>query len=359
MKARQIFAVMVKELRQMARDRMTVAMMLGIPTLQLLLFGYAINLDVRNLPAAVADMADSGGSRALVQDLFATGVIQPVAGARTPQELQALLRSGKIKIGIVIPPDFERRRIEGREAMQVIVDGSDTSVQATARQLAQMPLDGRSALQGQISVLPLYNPERRSAVNVVPGLIGVILTMTLVMFTAMAIVRERERGNLELLITTPVSSGELMIGKVLPYIGVGLVQTTVVLLLGVWLFKVPINGSLWGVYGAAMLLIVANLTLGLLVSTAAKTQFQAMQMAFFLFLPSILLSGFMFPFDGMPKVAQWIAEVLPLTHFVRLIRGVILRGANLFELWPDVLALLAFTVVVMSLAILRFRKRLD
>ena len=359
MKARQIFAVMVKELRQMARDRMTVAMMLGIPTLQLLLFGYAINLDVRNLPAAVADMADSGGSRALVQDLFATGVIQPVAGARTPQELQTLLRSGKIKIGILIPPDYERRRIDGREAMQVIVDGSDTSVQATARQLAQMPLDGRSAPQGQISVLPLYNPERRSAVNVVPGLIGVILTMTLVMFTAMAIVRERERGNLELLITTPVSSGELMIGKVLPYIGVGLVQSTVVLLLGVWLFKVPINGSLWGVYGAAMLLIVANLTLGLLVSTAAKTQFQAMQMAFFLFLPSILLSGFMFPFDGMPKAAQWIAEVLPLTHFVRLIRGVILRGANLLELWPDVLALLAFTVVVMSLAILRFRKRLD
>lgn len=273
MKARQVFAVMAKKLRQMARDRMTVAMMLGIPTLQLLLFGYAINLDVRNLPAAVADMADSGGSRALVQDLFSTGVIQPVAGARTPQELQALLRKGGIKIGIVIPPDFERRRIDGREAMQVIVDGSDTSVQAAARQLAQMPLDGRGpgALQGQISVLPLYNPERRSAVNVVPGLIGVILTMTLVMFTAMAIVRERERGNLELLITTPVSSAELMVGKVLPYIGVGLVQATIVLLLGMWLFKVPINGSLWGVYGAAMLLIVANLTLGLLVSTRAQT----------------------------------------------------------------------------------------
>ncbi len=361
MKAQQVFAIMVKELRQMARDRMTVAMMLGIPTLQLLLFGYAINLDVRNLPAAVADMADSGGSRALVQNLFATGVIQPVAGARTPQELQGLLRQGKIKIGIVIPPDFERRRIDGREAVQVIVDGSDTSVQYAARQLAQMPLDERgfSAPQGQISVLPLYNPERRSAVNVVPGLIGVILTMTLVMFTAMAIVRERERGNLELLITTPVSSGELMVGKVLPYIGVGLVQTTVVLLLGMLLFKVPINGSLWGVYAAAMLLIVANLTLGLLISTRAQTQFQSMQMAFFLFLPSILLSGFMFPFDGMPKAAQWIAEVLPLTHFMRLIRGVVLRGANLFELWPDVLALLFFTVVMMSLAILRFRKRLD
>ena len=361
MKARQIFAVMVKELRQMARDKMTVAMMLGIPTLQLLLFGYAINLDVRNLPAAVADLSGTSGSRMLTQDLFATGVIRPVAGVRTPQELQTLLRKGEIKIGIVIPPDFERRRLDGREAVQVIVDGSDTSVQSTARQLAQVPLDGRgfNPSQGQINVLPLYNPERRSAVNVVPGLIGVILTMTLVMFTAMAIVRERERGNLELLITTPVSSGELMVGKVLPYIGVGLVQTTVVLLLGVLLFKVPINGSLWGVYGAAMLLIVANLTLGLLVSTRAQTQFQAMQMAFFLFLPSILLSGFMFPFDGMPKVAQWIAEVLPLTHFVRLIRGVVLRGANLFEMWPDVLALLAFTVVMMTLAILRFRKRLD
>ncbi|RZA34043.1 MAG: ABC transporter permease, partial [Lysobacteraceae bacterium] len=335
------------------------AMMLGIPTLQLLLFGYAINLDVRNLPAAVADMADTGGSRALVQDLFATDVIRPVAGARTPQELQSLLRTGQIKIGIVIPPDFERRRLDGREAMQVIVDGSDTSVQSTARQLALMPLDGRSAAPGQISVLPLYNPERRSAVNVVPGLIGVILTMTLVMFTAMAIVRERERGNLELLITTPVSSGELMVGKVLPYVAVGLVQTTVVLVLGIVLFKVPVNGSLSGVYGAAMLLIVANLTLGLLVSTRAQTQFQAMQMAFFLFLPSILLSGFMFPFDGMPRAAQWIAEMLPLTHFVRLIRGVILRGANLFELWPDVLALIAFTAVMMSLAILRFRKRLD
>ena len=365
MKLQQVFAVMLKEIRQMARDRMTVAMMIGIPTLQLLLFGYAINPDVRNLPAAVADMADTGGSRALVQDLFATGVVRPVAGARTPQELQALLREGKIKVGVLIPPDFERRRIDRREAVQVIVDGSDTSVQATARQLAMMPLDGGDALQASqispasISVLPLYNPRRISAINVVPGLIGVILTMTMVMFTAMAIVRERERGNLELLITTPVSSGELMVGKVLPYIVVGLVQVSVVLLLGAWLFDVPIRGSLAGVYGAAMLLIVANLTLGLLVSTVAKTQFQAMQMAFFLFLPSILLSGFMFPFDGMPKAAQWIAEILPLTHFMRLIRGVVLRGAALVELWPDVLALLAFTAAMMALAILRFRKRLD
>jgi ABC-2 type transport system permease protein len=360
MKLQQILAVMWKEVRQMARDRMTVAMMVGIPTMQLLLFGYAINLDVRNLPAAVADMADTAGSRAFVQDLFATGVVRPVAGARTPQDLQALLHRGDIKVGVVVPPDFERRRIDGREAVQVLVDGSDTAVQAAARQLAMMPLDGAGAAPSPpISVLPLYNPARISAVNVVPGLIGVILTMTMVMFTAMSIVRERERGNLELLITTPVSSGELMVGKVLPYIVAGLVQVTLVLLLGALLFRVPVRGGLLDVYVASALLVVANLGLGLLISTLAKTQFQAMQMAFFLFLPSILLSGFMFPFDGMPVAVQWLAEILPLTHFMRLIRGVMLRGAHVAALWPDALALLAFTAAMMALATLRFRKRLD
>jgi ABC-2 type transport system permease protein len=360
MKLAHILAVMFKELRQMRRDRLTLGMMIGIPTLQLILFGFAINPDVRNLPAAVADQAHTAGSRALIEDMFASGVVRRVETVRTPQELDVLMREGRISIGVVIPHDFERRRIDGREAVQVIVDGSDTSVQATARQLAAMPLDGGSGLKSaSISVLPLYNPERRSAVNIVPSLIGVILTMTMVMFTAMAIVRERERGNLELLITTPVSSAELMIGKVLPYIAVGLVQTTVVLLLGIGVFDVPVRGSLIDVYGAAMLLIVANLALGLLISTKAQTQFQAMQMAFFLFLPSILLSGFMFPFDGMPVVAQWIAEVLPLTHFVRLIRGVMLRGADLHDLWPDALALIGFAVAMMSLAIARFRKRLD
>lgn len=359
MKLQQVLAVMWKEVRQMARDRMTVAMMVGIPTMQLLLFGYAINLDVRNLPAAVADMAGTGGSRAFVQDLLATGVVRPVAGARTPQELEALLREGTIKVGVLVPPDFERRRLDGREAVQVLVDGSDTSVQAAARQLAAMPLEGDAMPSQRVAVLPLYNPARISAVNVVPGLIGVILTMTMVMFTAMSIVRERERGNLELLITTPVSSGALMVGKVLPYIVVGLVQVTLVLLLGALLFRVPIHGSLAGVYAVSALLIVANLGLGLLVSTMARTQFQSMQMAFFLFLPSILLSGFMFPFDGMPVAVQWLAEVLPLTHFMRMIRGVMLRGATLAELWPDALALAAFTVAMMALAILRFRKRLD
>jgi ABC-2 type transport system permease protein len=224
-----------------------------------------------------------------------------------------------------------------------------------ARQLAQYGATPSNA----VSVIAFYNPDRRSAVNIVPGLIGVILTLTMVLFTAVAIVRERERGNMELLITTPVSRAELMIGKVLPYIVLGLLQTTVIVALGLWIFAVPIRGTLLDVYLAALLLIAANLSLGLLISTRAKSQFQAMQMTFFVFLPSILLSGFMFPFAGMPKFAQWLAEALPLTHFIRLIRGVMLRGAGLGELWHDVAALAGFTTVMMTVAILKFRKRLD
>ena len=349
----------------MRRDRVTLAMIVGIPVMQLVLFGYAINLNLRGLSAAVADEAGTAGSRALVMDMIATGVVEATRDARTPQDLMGLLRRGDISVGIAIPADFERRRIDGREAVQVLVDGSDTVVQSAAIQLAQMPLgrEGDSQLSPdrapQISVVAFYNPERRSAINIVPGLIGVILTMTMVLFTGVAIVRERERGNMELLMATPVSRSELMIGKVLPYAAIGLVQTTVVLALGLTLFQVPIRGSAFDVYLAAVLLILANLTLGLLISTKAQSQFQAMQMTFFVFLPSILLSGFMFPFAGMPVVIQWLAELLPLTHFLRLIRGVMLRGASLFELWPDVLALLAFTVVMMALAISRFRKRLD
>jgi ABC-2 type transport system permease protein len=361
MNLRRLGAIVLKELRQLRRDRVTFAMIVGIPVMQLLLFGYAINTNVRNLSAGIADQADTAGSRALVLDLLATGVVQPVAERDTPQELTALMREGRISVGIVVPPDFERRRADGREAVQIMVDGSDTAVQNAALQLAQMPVDGttRGPSTGPVAVVAFYNPERRSAVNIVPGLIGVILTMTMVLFTGVAIVRERERGNMELLIATPLSRSELMIGKVLPYVAIGLVQTTVVLTLGVWLFDVPIRGSLLDAYCAAGLLILANLTLGLLISTRAQSQFQAMQMTFFVFLPSILLSGFMFPFAGMPVPVQWLAEVLPLTHFLRLIRGVMLRGAPLTQLWPDVLALVGFTTVMMTAAILRFRKRLD
>ncbi len=366
---RRLSAIIVKELRQLRRDRITLAMIIGIPVMQLALFGYAINLNLRHLSAAIADEANTSGSRAVVMDMLATGVIVAARDARTPQEVMTLLRRGQISVGVVVPADFERRRVEGREAVQVLVDGSDTVVQAAAMQLAQMPLDRSAAISNvtgarevtprQISVVSFYNPERRSSVNIVPGLIGVILTMTMVMFTGVAIVRERERGNMELLIATPLSRSELMLGKVLPYAVIGLVQTTMVLALGVWLFAVPVRGSVLDVYLAAVLLILANLTMGLLISTRAQSQFQAMQMTFFVFLPSILLSGFMFPFAGMPMAVQWLAEVLPLTHFLRLVRGVMLRGAGVFELWPDVLALVAFTAVMMTAAILRFRKRLD
>jgi ABC-2 type transport system permease protein len=366
---RRLWAIVIKELRQMRRDRVTLAMIVGIPVIQLVLFGYAINTNLRDLHAGIADQANTAGSRALVMDMLATGVVTPVTTADTPQQLMAMIRGGRISIGIVVPPDFERRRLDGREVAQVLVDGSDTAVQGAAAQLAQVPIDSampdtRAPMTstppaGRISVVAFYNPERRSAVNIVPGLIGVILTMTMVLFTAIAIVRERERGNMELLIATPLTSTELMVGKVLPYVVIGLVQTSVVLALGMWLFDVPIRGSVLDVYLAAGLLILANLTLGLLISTRAQSQFQAMQMMIFVFLPSILLSGFMFPFAGMPRVVQWIAEVLPLTHFLRLIRGVMLRGASLWEMWIDVLALAAFTLVMMALAILRFRKRLD
>ncbi|TAL86605.1 MAG: ABC transporter permease [Rhodanobacter sp.] len=369
MNGRRLWAIVIKELRQLRRDRITLAMVIGIPVLQLVLFGYAINTNLRGLNAGIADQAHTAGSRALVMDMLATGVVSPVATVNTPQQLMTMLRRGEISVGIVIPADFERRRIDGRPVAQILVDGSDTAVQAAAAQLAQTPVD--SALpdtrapptstprSGRISVVGFYNPQRRSAINIVPGLIGVILTMTMVLFTGIAIVRERERGNMELLIATPLTSAELMVGKVLPYIVIGLLQTTVILALGVWLFAVPIRGSVLDVYLATGLLILANLALGLLISTRAQSQFQAMQMTFFIFLPSILLSGFMFPFAGMPKAAQWIAEVLPLTHFLRLIRGVMLRGAGLWDLWGDVLALVAFIVVMMAAAIMRFRKRLD
>ncbi len=368
---RRLWAVMLKELRQLRRDRITLAMIVGIPVMQLVLFGYAINLNVRGLDAAIADQAGTAGSRAMVMDMLATGVVAPVRDARTPQELMDLLQRGEISVGIVIPPDFERRRIDGRQVAQVLVDGSDTAVQSAALQLAQVPVDTRpvanagngasraSMNAGPIDVVAFYNPERRSAVNIVPGLIGIILTMTMVMFTSVAIVRERERGNMELLIATPLGRGELMVGKVLPYAAIGLVQVTLVLLLGIWLFQVPVRGSLLDVYVASLLLIVANLTLGLLISTKARSQFQSMQMTMFVFLPSILLSGFMFPFAGMPRAVQWLAEVLPLTHFLRLIRGIMLRGASLWQLWPEMAALAAFTVAMMALAIFRFRKRLD
>jgi len=361
---RRIRAIAGKEARQLTRDRLTLGMVIGIPMLQILLFGYAINMDVRHLRAGVADEANTTLSRQLVEDMQAGQVVRFVLQSPGPDGLMDALRRGDITVGVYIPADFERRLTdESRAAAQLLADGSDPSILNVAQQLLQMPSPtgaGRAAEGGALFELRnFYNPERRSAVQIVPALIGVILTMTMVLFTAVAIVRERERGNLELLITTPVRTTELMIGKLLPYILIGLIQVSIVLLVGHLLFDVPMRGSVGDVYVAALAFIAASLTLGLLISTLAKSQFQAMQMTLFVFLPSILLSGFMFPFDGMPEVAQRIAELLPLTHFVRLIRGIVLRGADLSELMPEFRALLIFFVVAMTLAVLRFQKRLD
>jgi len=356
----RLFAIIVKELRQLRRDRLTFAMILGIPTLQLLLFGFAINLDIRHIDTAIVDQAQTAQSREIIAGLNATGLLDLKAPAHTPQELQTLMRQGKINIGIVIPSDLERRiATRDRPALQVMVDGSDQTVQAAARQLSSLPLPGMGATYQSVEVVNFYNPERLAPVNTVPGLIGVILTMTLVMFTGMALVRERERGNLEMLIATPVSPWELTLGKVLPFVGIGLVQVTVVLLLGKLVFAVPIRGLLIEVYAAALLFIIANLSLGILISTLAKTQFQSMQLAFFIFLPQILLSGFMFPYAGMPRAAQWIAEVLPMTHFIRLIRAIMLRGAGLADLPNDMLALAVIAAVLLVLSTRRISKRLD
>ena len=338
----RLFAIIKKEVRQLLRDRLTFGMIVGIPMMQIVLFGYAINTDVRHLRGAYADEAGTQLSRALVADVQASQVLDMTRRARDAVELERLLRLGEIDVGIYIPRDFERRLQQAdRPAAQLLVDGSDPVLIGAARGLTGLTLHNDTTEKAEppgalFEVRNYYNPERRSAVFVVPGLIGVILTMAMVLFTAVAIVRERERGNLEMLITTPVKSAELMIGKILPYVLIGLIQVTLILGLGSVIFRVPITGAVLDVYLASLLFIATNLSLGLVISTAAQNQFQAMQMTFFFFLPSILLSGFMFPFDGMPRPAQLFAELLPLTHFVRLIRGIMLRGADLFELVNEI-----------------------
>ena len=361
----RLFAIILKEFRQLRRDRLTFGMIVGIPLLELILFGYAINTDVRNITAGYADQANTHLSRQFIADLSSTQVLNFKHHVVDYAELEELLRDGTIAVAVLLPPDFDRRVAGGnRNAAQLLVDGSDPTILGIARQLIAMPVsfDVHRAAPARASTFEIrtfYNPERRSAVNIVPGLIGVILTMTLTMFTAVAIARERERGNLELLINTPVSTTELMVGKVIPYIAIGLIQVSLILLLGKLVFDVPIRGSLIDLYLVALAFIAANLALGLFISTAVKTQFQAMQLSIFVMLPSILLSGFMFPFDGMPTIARYIGEVLPITHFIRLVRGIMLRQAAIPDMSHDLLILLVFTIIMMTAAILRFRKRLD
>jgi ABC-2 type transport system permease protein len=367
---RRLKAVALKEVRQLSRDRVTFGMIVGVPLMQITLFGYAINYDVRNLATVVQDDANSSMSREFIAQLKATQVVHVSYTTHSSAELEQLMREGRASMAVVIPRDFERRlQSDTRPVVQILVDGSQPSLAGVAGGIAAMPIlarhgegpysGGKRMAPRRIEIRTLYNPEKRTAVQIVPALIGVILTMTMVLFTSGAIVRERERGNLELLIATPLSSLELMVGKLLPYVGIGLIQTSIILIVGAWLFSVPVVGSLLSLYAAALMFIAATLGLGLFVSTLAQTQFQAFQLAFLTLLPSILLSGFMFPFEGMPLVAQWFAELLPLTHFNVIIRGIMLRGAALPELWPQLAKLTAFLIVMLMIAVARFKKRLD
>ena len=357
-------AIIKKEVLQLSRDKLTFGMVFGLPIIQILLFGYAINTDVRNLKTAVANQAGTHLSQQFVSELRASQVVKIIETAETATELESMMRRGEISIGVLIPPDFDRRVADkNRSAVHILVDGSDPTILSVANRLRSMPIAFDSApkqeqRQDLIEIRPYYNPERRTPMNIVPGLMGVILMMTMMLFTAVAIVRERERGNLELLINTPLSSAELMIGKVTPYVAIGLVQLAIILGFGQLLFDVPIRGSVVDLYIAGSAFIAANLALGLLISTATQTQFQAMQMTVFILMPSILLSGFMFPFDGMPIVAQYIGEVLPTTHFIRLTRGIMLREAPIGELTYDLYFLVGFTLVAMTVAAKRFTKRL-
>jgi ABC-2 type transport system permease protein len=371
------FVIAWKELLQLRRDRMTLAMMAVLPLLQLLLFGYAINTDVRHIPTVIYDQDHSAASRELGQSLRVTGFYDLLGEVRSYAEIEDALRSGRARAALVIPSRYAADLRAGRTAqLQLVVDGSDPQTVGSAINTASGLVAARSsqlmltklsragmAPSGGFEPIRLepstwYNPELRTAVYVVPGLIGVILTMTMVMLTAMAIARERERGTLEQLIVSPVRRLELVLGKILPYTVIGYVQMSLILLAGRLVFGVPLVGSLQLLYALSFLFIAANLALGLFFSTLAKTQQQAMQMSFFFLLPNILLSGFMFPFESMPRPAQVLAQGLPLTHFLRVVRGITLKGAGFADVAQELVWLGAIFGVLVVLTSLRFNKKL-
>ncbi|MEQ1865418.1 MAG: ABC transporter permease [Micropepsaceae bacterium] len=370
----RIYAVFLKELIQMRRDRLTFGMIIGIPVVQLVLFGFAINSDPKHLPTAINVNDRSVYSRSLVRALENTGYFRVEHILNGEREGDALLASGRVAFVVTVPPDFSRNLARGeRPKILIEADASDPSAAANAvAAVAQLPTTvfnhdmtgALSALRAspppfEVVVHRRYNPEGLSAYNVVPGLIGVILTMTMVLITALAVTREVERGTMENLLAMPLQPFEVMAGKILPYIFVGYIQVTVVLLAALFLFGVPMLGSFFDLSVALALFIAANLAIGFTISTVAANQLQAMQMTFFFFLPSILLSGFMFPFRGMPDWAQWIGEVLPNTHFMRIVRGIMLKGNHLGDMVNDLWPLLAFLLAAMGLALLRYRRTLD
>ena len=356
-----------KEFIQMRRDRLTFALIFGIPVIQLLMFGYAIRMEVRNLPMVVLDYSQSSESRALVTVMEQTQNFRVVGSVAGYEEMKNAIESGRARAAIVIPPDFLKDLKRGRTAhAQVIVDAADpqasaaaisgASLAASVRAMALSPAISSRPLPLDVRVRPWYNPALRSEAHIVPGLVGILLSITLLMITGIAVVREREHGTFEQLVVTPIGKSDIILGKLLPFVMVAYLQMTSVLIVGKILFDVPVRGSLWLLYLLSGPFIVANLAVGLLVSTMVKTQIQAMQLSVFFLMPNILLSGFMFPREGMPEIAQWIGLALPLTYYLDILRGILLKGIGFSHLWHETLILSGFAVVLITFSVIRFSK---
>lgn len=371
---KRFLAMFRKEFIQMKRDRLTLAMLIGIPLIQLCLFGFAINTNPKNLPTATFSHDHSEFTRAFVQGLKNTDYFRIVKEAKNEREAQQLIARGKVLFVFSIPTDFTRRLVRGENpAILAEIDATDPvatgSAIAALNVLRETVFD--NALRGSLKTLKSqpppariiihakYNPESITQYNIVPALLGVVLTMTMTIITSLAITRERERGTMENLLATPVRPLEVMLGKITPYIMVGYIQITLILAAAHLLFHIPMEGSYLLLYLAAFPFIIANLSVGLTFSSIAKNQLQAMQMTFFFFLPSILLSGFLFPFAGMPYWAQKLGSILPLTHFIRIVRGVILKGTGIIDVWPDILPIIVFALIVLTIGVKRFHRTLD
>ncbi len=370
----RLIAVFIKEFIQLTRDRLTYAMILAVPILQMLLFGYAINSDPRNLPTALLVQENSVFARSVVAAVSNSSYFHIVRQARSPAELDRLIRIGEVQFAITIPGDFTRRVVRGDRA-QILVEADATDPTATGSALAalsRLPAEAlRHDLAGavarpavpdqpfEIVVHRRYNPENISAYNIVPGLLGIVLTLTLVMMTAIGVTREQERGTMESLLATPVQPLEVMIGKLAPFVIVGIIQTLLILGVARLLFGVPMAGGWGGLVLGTTLFIIGSLGLGFLISTLTRTQLQAMQLSVFYLLPSILLSGFMFPFRGMPDWAQWLGTLLPVTHFLRIVRGALLKGQGIADMAPSLTALVVFVLAISALALARYRTTLD
>ncbi|ABS77021.1 ABC transporter permease [Coxiella burnetii] len=367
-------AVAFKEFVQMRRDRLTFAMIIGIPLIQLILFGFAINTNPKYLPTALVSADHSDFTRTFIRGVENTEYFRITAQPKTLKEADTLLAKGKVLFVINIPPDFTRNLIRGMHP-QILIEADASDPVAAVNALAAIPTlettifnplfkGNLNDLRSQPEPLNIvlhrkYNPENITQYNIVPGLLGVVLTMTMVLITSLAMTRERERGTVESLLATPVRPLEVMIGKITPYIIVGYLQVSIILVASRYLFDVPIEGSITLLLISALPFIAANLSVGLTFSSIAKNQLQAVQSAFFFFLPSILLSGFMFPFAGMPQWARWLGEILPLTHFLRITRGILLKGNSWYEILPDLWPILLFAAIALLIGLKRYRQTLD